>query len=193
MQVLLCFPYQTRGEVHQNRTSRGHPRPRCLPNLPPRQGKDCSPPSEPSPHAGDRAELSGKAPRGQPSPQSTTSCTAWTPRRFQGKCLVSCWGGVLRKTRIRAAHLSSRLETFHLEAFLSHSPGDIIDNVGLKQQVATWQQILCDEVLVWPDSHAVTHTQRAKYIQDLVYRLENVKKILIVHIYFFQNSRILSF
>ena len=46
-------------------------------------------------------------------------------------------------------------------------PGYIIDNVGLKKEVPTWKQILCDEILIWPYSHPVTHTQRTEHIQDL--------------------------
>lgn len=69
--------------------------------------------------------------------------------------------------------------------FLSHLPGDIVDDVGLKQQVATGQQILCDEILVGPDSHAVAHAQRAKNIQDLEGKKgwKRVRKILLPYMY----------
>lgn len=46
-------------------------------------------------------------------------------------------------------------------------PGDIVYNVGLQQQVAAWEQVFSDEVLVGPHSHTVTHTQRAQDVQNL--------------------------
>lgn len=48
--------YLTRGEARRSRRSRGHLQPRCPPSLPLHQGKDCSPPSGPSPPAGGMAE-----------------------------------------------------------------------------------------------------------------------------------------
>lgn len=46
-------------------------------------------------------------------------------------------------------------------------PGDIVYNVGLQQEVTTWQQVFSDEVLVGPHSNTITHTKRAQDIQDL--------------------------
>lgn len=66
--------------------------------------------------------------------------------------------------RIKAQRLS-RLNASGLTAV--QLPGDIVYNVGLQQEVATWQQVFSDEVLVGPHSDAVTHTKRAQDIQDL--------------------------
>lgn len=46
-------------------------------------------------------------------------------------------------------------------------PLHIVDQLGLQQQVPLGQQVITDQVLVGSYSHAVTHTQRAKHIQDL--------------------------
>lgn len=50
---------------------------------------------------------------------------------------------------------------------VSYLPGDIVHNVGLQQQVAAWEQVFSDEVLVGPHSYTVTHTQRAQDVQNL--------------------------
>ena len=46
-------------------------------------------------------------------------------------------------------------------------PGDIVYNVGLRQEVTTWQQVFGDEVLVGPHRNTITHTKRAQDIQNL--------------------------
>lgn len=46
-------------------------------------------------------------------------------------------------------------------------PGDIINYVGLQQEVTTWKQVFSDEILVGPHSYSITHAKRAQHIQDL--------------------------
>ncbi|TNN87235.1 hypothetical protein EYF80_002437 [Liparis tanakae] len=50
---------------------------------------------------------------------------------------------------------------------VSSSPLDIVDQLGLQQQISLGQQVITDEVLIGPHSDAVTHTQRAEHIQNL--------------------------
>lgn len=59
--------------------------------------------------------------------------------------------------------------TYSIYIFLS--PGDIIDNVGLQEEIPTRKQILSDQILIRPHSHTITHAQRAQHIQNLEGRL----------------------
>lgn len=81
--------YLTRGAPHRSRRSRGRLPRRSHPSPPLPRGKDCSPPSWPSPHAGAWPALSQRAPHSPPSSRSTTSCTEWSPRMCPGRCWAS--------------------------------------------------------------------------------------------------------
>lgn len=59
------------------------------------------------------------------------------------------------------------LREFRLKKEKLVKPGDVVDDVGLQQQVSTRQQVFCDEVLVGPHSYTVTHTQGAQHVQNL--------------------------
>lgn len=73
-------------------------------------------------------------------------------------------------------------------------PRYIIDNVGLKKEVATGEQILCDEILIWPYSHTVTHTQRAEHIQDLTKkgRQESMETVISSNVFFQQANSVFN-
>lgn len=51
--------------------------------------------------------------------------------------------------------------------FKINLPSYIIDDTGLQEEIATWEEILRDEILVGSYSNTVTHTERAQHIQDL--------------------------
>lgn len=46
-------------------------------------------------------------------------------------------------------------------------PGDVVDEAGLQQQVAAWEQVPRDEVLVGAYGHPVAHAQGAQHVQHL--------------------------
>lgn len=46
-------------------------------------------------------------------------------------------------------------------------PLDIIDQLGLQQQISLGQQVITDKVLIGSHRYTVTHTQRAEHIQNL--------------------------
>lgn len=60
-------------------------------------------------------------------------------------------------------------------------PGYVVDDVGLKKEVTTWKQILCDEILVGPHSHTVTHTEGAQHVQDLEETGREIILVLLCH------------
>ncbi len=37
-------------------------------------------------------------------------------------------------------------------------PGDIIDDVGLQEEITPWKQILSDQILIGPHGNTITHT-----------------------------------
>lgn len=36
-------------------------------------------------------------------------------------------------------------------------PGDIIDDVGLQEEITPWKQILSDQILIGPHGNTITH------------------------------------
>jgi len=52
----------------------------------------------------------------------------------------------------------------------SFVPVDIVDDVGLKQKIASWHQVVHDEVLIGSHSDVVTNAQWAQHVEHLAHQ-----------------------